>query len=109
MAKPKEAELAQSLQAPVAIPGAVDFEHPVPMAELGSQPPFPAAVLFPGSEPQAGPPGGSPPPTLPGTQQPPVIVPPPAVPEPQTWAMMLLGFGLIGWQIRRGRPRTIAA
>lgn len=24
-----------------------------------------------------------------------------AVPEPQTWALMLLGFGLIGWRIRR--------
>ena len=28
-----------------------------------------------------------------------------AVPEPGTWAMMLLGFGLMGWSIRRkGRP-----
>ncbi len=28
-----------------------------------------------------------------------------AVPEPATWAMMLLGFGAVGWQLRRrGRP-----
>lgn len=26
-----------------------------------------------------------------------------AVPEPATWAMMLLGFGLIGATLRRGR------
>jgi hypothetical protein len=26
-----------------------------------------------------------------------------AVPEPATWAMMLLGFGAIGWQLRRRR------
>ena len=28
-------------------------------------------------------------------------LPPSAVPEPDTWALMLLGFGLIGWQMRR--------
>ena len=27
----------------------------------------------------------------------------PGVPEPSTWAMMLLGFGGIGWQLRRRR------
>jgi PEP-CTERM motif-containing protein len=27
----------------------------------------------------------------------------PSVPEPATWAMMLLGFGAIGWQLRRKR------
>jgi len=26
-----------------------------------------------------------------------------AVPEPATWAMMILGFGAIGWSVRRGR------
>ncbi|GAA3893174.1 hypothetical protein GCM10022276_10460 [Sphingomonas limnosediminicola] len=29
--------------------------------------------------------------------------PPPAVPEPATWAMMLLGFGAVGFSMRRGR------
>jgi len=29
-----------------------------------------------------------------------------AVPEPQTWAMMILGFGLIGVTLRRNRRRT---
>lgn len=28
-----------------------------------------------------------------------------AVPEPGTWAMMLMGFGLIAWQTRRRRTR----
>ncbi|MES2327197.1 MAG: PEPxxWA-CTERM sorting domain-containing protein [Pseudomonadota bacterium] len=28
-----------------------------------------------------------------------------AVPEPETWAMMLLGFGAIGFAIRRGKAR----
>lgn len=30
---------------------------------------------------------------------------PSAVPEPGTWAMMLTGFGLIGWRLRRRRTR----
>ena len=36
---------------------------------------------------------------------------PPAVPEPATWAMMLLGFGVVGFAMRRGRterPRQVA-
>ena len=32
-----------------------------------------------------------------------------AVPEPATWAMMLLGFGAIGWQIRRRRSTLALA
>jgi hypothetical protein len=32
--------------------------------------------------------------------------PPPAVPEPATWAMMLLGFGAAGTAMRRSRRRT---
>jgi hypothetical protein len=40
------------------------------------------------------------------TEQPRELVPvTSAVPEPGTWAMMLMGFGLIGWRLRR-RPRT---
>lgn len=31
--------------------------------------------------------------------------PPPAVPEPSTWALLLLGFGFVGWSLRR-RNRT---
>ena len=31
-----------------------------------------------------------------------------AVPEPATWAMMLFGFGAIGWQLRRRRSSSLA-
>lgn len=34
-------------------------------------------------------------------------VPPPAVPEPGTWAMMLLGFGGVGVTLRRTRRRLL--
>jgi hypothetical protein len=33
---------------------------------------------------------------------------PSAVPEPGTWAMMLLGFGAVGFAFRRGRYRGVA-
>jgi hypothetical protein len=36
----------------------------------------------------------------------------PAVPEPATWAMMLLGFTMVGWAIRRGKlvaPQPVEA
>ena len=32
-----------------------------------------------------------------------------AVPEPSTWAMMLIGFGAIGWMVRRRRSTKIGA
>src|SRR4051794_23577839 len=32
-----------------------------------------------------------------------------AVPEPATWAMMLLGFGAVGWQLRRRRSTLALA
>ncbi|WP_395622115.1 PEPxxWA-CTERM sorting domain-containing protein [Sphingomonas daechungensis] len=32
-----------------------------------------------------------------------VVNPTPAVPEPATWAMMLIGFGAVGFSMRRGR------
>jgi hypothetical protein len=51
-----------------------------------------------------GPPG--PPPESPPGPPPPVDTP--SVPEPGTWATMLLGFGLTGWMMRR-RRRALAA
>lgn len=32
-----------------------------------------------------------------------------AVPEPATWAMMLVGFAAIGWTMRRNRTRALAS
>ena len=37
-----------------------------------------------------------------------VTINPAPLPEPATWAMMLLGFGAIGWQLRR-RARPVLA
>ena len=34
--------------------------------------------------------------------------PPPVVPEPATWAMMLMGFGAVGFTLRRRRRTSIA-
>ena len=36
-----------------------------------------------------------------------VYVTPPGVPEPATWAMMLMGFGVAGFALRRRRPALI--
>lgn len=70
--------------------------------------------------PQAPPPGGgggtpppeeppsNPPPENPPPDHPPDHPPPPVVPEPGTWASMLLGFGITGLMIRR-RRRTFTA
>ena len=74
---------------------------------LLTPPPSGGGIITP---PQAPPPGGggpNPPPPPPG-ENPPPPPPPPAVPEPGTWATMLLGFGLTGWAMRR-RRRTTAA
>jgi hypothetical protein len=119
-------DLAAILAAPpVTLPA--EFETPVPLTELPS-PPSLAAIVTPspgglvvippgagggvtppggggGVTPPGGgggvsPPGGGGPITFP-TDQPKVPVTPPAVPEPGTWATMLLGFALIGWRARR--------
>ena len=54
---------------------------------------------LPGGGP-GGPPQQPPPPGPPQT--------PPAVPEPASWAMMILGFGLIGLTTRRQRRSSLA-
>jgi hypothetical protein len=47
--------------------------------------------------------GGGGPPPPPPPPPPPTPTPFSAVPEPGTWAMMLLGFGMIGLTLRRRR------
>lgn len=42
------------------------------------------------------------------TSNPPPPPPPPGVPEPATWAMMLFGFGAVGYSLRRRRRTGIA-
>lgn len=79
---------------------------PVAPSELGTlSPPIAMAppptlggiITPPGS---GSPPGGGSPPVSYPTPLPKIIVPS-AVPEPGTWATMLLGFALIGWRVRR--------
>lgn len=98
--------LAPTIVPPVAGPlyNAVTTSPPVKTA-LSETPP----TIFPGMAP---PPGG-------GFIVPPIVtqvvppvppeVPPPAVPEPGTWAMMLIGFGFIGWTIRRRARAALSA
>ena len=80
-----------------------------PLALTASPPPV---LPFAGTPGILIPPGTSadiptPPVTPPPVGTPPVVTPavvtPSAfgVPEPDTWAMMLLGFGLMGWRLRR--------
>ena len=66
-----------------------------------------------GTPPPQEPPPGNPPPQEPPPPPPPPPPEhppehPPVVPEPATWASMLLGFGLTGLMIRR-RRRTLSA
>ena len=106
--------LPPSTELPVAV------TNPVPLMQV---PPTLAQIVSPpggGSTPIVTPPGGSTPGggitpgggTTPGGGNPPMITPPtspeliPAVPEPGTWAMMLLGFGFIGWRVRREKPAS---
>ena len=112
---PSATDLAKILLPPAAeLP--VDFAKPVPLVV---PPPTLASIIVPpgggstpivtppgGTTPGGSPPGGSPP----GGGNPPLISPPtspeliPAVPEPGTWATMLLGFAFIGWRVRREKP-----
>lgn len=103
--------------------------EPAPLFAMVDGPPVVVQPVTPGGgtpgggTPGGGTPGGSGPPTF--TDIPPpgggggVVVPPitttdvppvtPAVPEPNTWALMLMGFALMGWEIRRKRRQTVAA
>jgi hypothetical protein len=66
----------------------------------------------PPQQPPGNPPPDTPPPDQPPPDQPPPDHPPPdhppIVPEPATWASMLLGFGLTGMMIRRRRRSNTA-
>jgi len=87
-----------------------------PIAEVAFNPPTLAAIIGgsgPGnaSAPPSGggaPPSGGGPPangggpvSFPTSEPREPLTPVSAVPEPGTWATMLLGFGLLGWRLRR--------
>src|SRR5918993_3953201 len=99
---------------------------PTTLGPLLIAPSTPGGIVIPPSAPTPGGTGGpSPPgvgePTPPGVEEPtPTTQPPPpgddepppmppVVPEPETWATMLLGFGLTGLMIRRRRRKTALA
>jgi hypothetical protein len=100
--------------APALVP--IDIDTAAPLTELASALP-PGVILAPppvGILPPPGggviiPPGGgpTPPPGPPNTPPPgPPNSPPPGpppLPEPGTWMTMILGFGVIGWLIRRDK------
>jgi hypothetical protein len=68
----------------------------------GSPPPF-VSITPPGGG------GGIIVPPTTTTETPPPPPPPSAVPEPNTWALMLVGFGLVGFAVRRDRRRVALA
>ena len=103
--------------------GAPPIDVAPPSAELAFNPPTLAAIIG-GSGPGnasappsmgggSGPGGGSPPAgaappasgggpvSFPTSEPREPLTPVSAVPEPGTWATMLLGFGLLGWRLRR--------
>lgn len=94
---------------------------PSTLGPLLITPSTPGGIVVPPSAPTPGGTGGPTPPGVeepapttpteppppPGDDEPPP--PPPVVPEPGTWATMLLGFGLTGLMMRRRRRKTALA
>lgn len=79
-----------------------------PFASILVPPPPPLRTILPplpggGGGPVPPPPG--PPPVSP---QPPPLPPVPAIPEPTSWAMMLLGFAAMGWSLRSVRRAKLS-
>jgi hypothetical protein len=105
---PKEqtVEIAELL---ISKPLPVGLERPLPLTLVSPPPSLAMVVTGGGGGGGVLPPtGGGGPVTFPTTQPREVITAPSAVPEPGTWATMLLGFGIIAWQVRR-RARPAAA
>jgi hypothetical protein len=113
VARPKQPPAHPTLPGVPSTPALVDLlmppVAPVEIAANGPPPITPPPALgtilasTPGSS-SIVPPSGGGPATYP-TAQPREEVPvTSAVPEPGTWATMLLGFGLIAWRMRRRRP-----
>lgn len=99
-------ELAKILMPPPA-EVSLDLAPPLAMASFITPPPLAGFIVPPSGGGGGGvisPPGGGGGVSPPGTDFPnEPREPVPSVPEPGTWALMLLGFGLIGWRSRRAR------
>ncbi|HEV2595453.1 MAG TPA: PEPxxWA-CTERM sorting domain-containing protein [Sphingomicrobium sp.] len=87
------------LGTPALVSASVDWAPPAPAEELGVPPPTLGGIVLPGPEP-GGPSGGPPPATFPGPGPGGPVLEPSAVPEPGTWATMLIGFAMLGWHCR---------
>jgi hypothetical protein len=98
-------DLGRLLQSPPDIPAEVappTLYLDATLPSLDATPPSIAKIVSP--PPGSDSPGGSVPPG--GLGSPKIVVPvPSAVPEPGAWAMMLVGFTLVGLRVRR-RPKT---
>lgn len=107
--------LAAIIGAPPVPP--VEALPTMPLYSMVAGPPvvLPQLSIVPGNSPPGSnmpPPGGGivvPPGTPTETPIVPVTPVTPAVPEPNSWAMMLLGFALVGWAVRRDRRRAALA
>ena len=103
---PSATELAKLLLPPIdEEPLPVAVGAPLALTELPT--PF-DSIAGPGGGILVAPSGGG---GSPGGGTPPIVTPqnpglPSAVPEPGSWAIMLLGFALIGWRARRGAAST---
>lgn len=101
-----EVPLVAPVEAPVAgVP--VETLGGVPLGVAQTAPVFFGGGAGAGTPVTSGPGGGVPgAPGTPDTGTQPVVTVPEvsgAVPEPKTWGMMLIGFGMIGWSLRRER------
>jgi hypothetical protein len=100
-----ESPLAAIIGTPPVPP--VELPPTMPLYNMVSGPPdvVPPTTLVTGGPPPGPPPGGGGgivvPPGTEDTPNVPTTPVTPAVPEPATWAMMLLGFAMVGWAIRR--------
>lgn len=102
---PTTTALVDLLQPPIA---------PIALMSGGSPPPFApppslnAILTSPPVDTTFTPPTDNSGPVRLPTSEPRENPPVSAVPEPGTWAMMLMGFGLIGWRMRRRRGVSAA-